>query len=82
MSETEPVRVRLGQKILIFSTIGVGVGFGLCSLGALSGGVGNNPGSQFAIQAGVLLFFGSLAVFGVTAVILIVAVIARSLRGR
>jgi hypothetical protein len=82
MSEPEPGRLRLGQKILIFSAIGVGVGFGLCSLGALSIGVGGTQAFNFAIGGGAILFFTSLLVFGVTAVILIITVIARSFRQR
>ena len=51
-------RQSLTAKALTISGIGVGVGFGSCGLGALTGAKGI---SLFLIYAGLILFFVSLA---------------------
>jgi hypothetical protein len=67
------------NKILVISAIGAGIGFGTCSLGALSGGFAHGVG-QAIISGGAILFFVSLASILITGLIMLVRSIMRSSR--
>ncbi len=65
-------------KAVTISAIGMGVGFGTCGLGVLTA---RNAGvSRFAISAGAILFFVSLAGLVITALIALGTQIAEAFR--
>jgi len=68
----------LSSKILTFSAIGVGVGFGTCSLAVAFNG--NYTAGGYIVWAGASVFFISLAVLILTVLYLIVAAIIRSFK--
>ena len=64
----------IGEKVIIVSTIVTGVGFGLCSFGA----VGAARWANFAVPVGAMMFFVGLAVLVVTGLVMLVRALMRS----
>lgn len=61
-------------RVLIGSAVGMGVGFGMCGLGAVFSGT-NQKAMGFAISVGAFLFFASLLGLMVSAIWLLIATI-------
>jgi hypothetical protein len=66
-----------GAKVLAISAVGIGIGFGLCGLGAAAANTRVGP---YVIGTGATLFFASLAVFSVTLLVMLVQVIIGAFR--
>jgi hypothetical protein len=73
-----PPETSLTNKIFTFAAIGMGVGFGTCSIAGLT--AGGHPFIGYFIGIGAGLFFASLAILLLTGLYILVVAIIRSFK--
>ena len=79
MTQTIEKAMGTTSKVLVGAAVGVGVGFGTCGLRSMMHGRGRLEDLVFWL--GSVLFFGSLLVFVLGVVVLLVLGIARLFKG-